>query len=323
MDNALLDIIEEIIEMLEDEKYDSYVYDNNKFHIIDRYNNIDFEAKLGSNSYYFKDNISGLSYIKTKKFLNDKTTIQQILIQLENEKCFYSCLERKGYVSLARVIRVEGEDSLVCGNLNILNHTWKEILEYADERFEDIDNMDKIKVIELTPEDSEEVQLLADMEDEEIEKEFGYTEDEELEIDDDFDEENDDYEYEMNQIDENAQCDLFDIFEKNTIKDYETYIYNKEKSEQNGKAYDQKNDNLPIGGYSETIEEYYSNYILRINNHEIDGQAKCRIIADCEAAVDEKCYESILFDSAVENLKVVLDSLNKQKTAEKNNDLEK
>lgn len=49
--------------------------------------------------------------------------------------------------------------------------------------------MDKIKVIELTPEDSEEVQLLADMEDEEIEKEFGYTEDEELEIDDDFDEE--------------------------------------------------------------------------------------------------------------------------------------
>jgi len=87
MDNALLDIIEEITEMLEDEKYDSYVYDNNRFHIIDRYNNIDFEAKLGSNSYYFKDNISGLSYIKTKKFLNDKTTIQQILIQFEKEKC--------------------------------------------------------------------------------------------------------------------------------------------------------------------------------------------------------------------------------------------
>ena len=236
MDNALLDIIEEIIEMLEDEKYDSYVYDNNRFHIIDRYNNIDFEAKLSGNNYYFKDNISGMSYIKTMKFLNDKTTIQQILIQLENEKCFYSCLERKGYVNLARVIRVEGEDSLVCGNLNILNHTWEEILEYADECFEDIDNMDKIKAIELTPEDSEEVQLLADMEDEKIENEFGYTDDEEIDIDDDFDEENDDYEYEMNQIDENDQSGLFDIFEKNTIKDYETYIYNKEKSERNGKV---------------------------------------------------------------------------------------
>ena len=58
MENALLDIIEEIIEMLEEGNYDSYAYDNNRFHIIDRYNNIDFEAKLCNNNYYFKDNIS-------------------------------------------------------------------------------------------------------------------------------------------------------------------------------------------------------------------------------------------------------------------------
>ena len=51
------DMMKEIEEeMLEDEKYDSYVYDNNRFHIIDRYNNIDFEAKLSGNNYYFKDN---------------------------------------------------------------------------------------------------------------------------------------------------------------------------------------------------------------------------------------------------------------------------
>lgn len=66
MDNALLDIIEEIIEILEDDNYDAYVYNNNKFTFIDKYNNIDFEAKLSNNNYYFKDNISGISFMKTK-----------------------------------------------------------------------------------------------------------------------------------------------------------------------------------------------------------------------------------------------------------------
>lgn len=78
-----------------------------------------------------------------------------------------------------------------------------------------------------------------------------------------------------------------------------------------------------MGGYSEAIEEYYSNYKLFVNKHEVDGQAKCRIIADCEAAVDEKAYQSGLFDAAVIELSAVLQALQKQKTSEKNNDIER
>ena len=337
MDNVLLDIIEEIIELIEDEKAETYAYSGNKFNIIDKENNIDFQAKLSNNNYYFKDNISGLSYMKVKKYINDNTKIQQLLIEEDKEKCYYSYLERDGYVTLVRAIRTDGEKSLVCNNMNVLNHTWEEIEEYADECFENITNLDDIKAIEYNPNQEDEEEI-AEREDEEIAKVFGnvddiqdgyaveededlyeneyydddepeseyYDEDDELENEDE-----NEYEYEFNQIEENEKYGLSDIFEKNSIEDYETYIDKKEECAKNGERYNQNEDNLPMGEYSETIEEYYSNYTLVINGKEVDGQAKTRIIADCEAAIDEKAYDSSMFDMAVINLKAVLEALQK------------
>lgn len=311
MENALVDIIDEIIDMLEDDKYESYMYEDNKFHIIDKYNNIDFQAKLGNNNYYFKDNISGLSFIKTKKYLNDNTTIQQLFIEENDEKCFYSFLERNGYVSLVRAIRIEGNDSLVCNNFNVLNHTWEEIKKYADGCFEDISDMEDVKSIEFTPDDDFLTEI-AEEEDEFSRKELYFDADE-----------NEDDQYESEQLEENEMYGLSDLFEKNTINDYETYITRKQECEENDEKYNQKEDRLPIGGFSEAIEDYYANYQLVINGREIDGQAKCRIIGDCEAAVDEKSYDSGSFDQAAINLRVVLNSIQKETNSNVNDDYEK
>lgn len=154
MEERFIEIIEKIIELIESDKSKAYAYSNNKFHIIDKDNNIDFQAKLCNNNYYFKDNINNLTYIKTIKYLDSDTTIQQILLEEGNEKCYYSFLERDSYTSLARMIRVNNEESLVCTNTEIVNHTWKEILDYANTIFEpvfdgyDFDNPDDMDNIE-------------------------------------------------------------------------------------------------------------------------------------------------------------------------------
>lgn len=335
MNNVLLDIIDEIMDKLEENNYEAYTYTKKKFHIVDKNENIDFQAKLGNNNYYFKDNISGLSVIKTKKYIDDNTTIQQLLIEEDNEKCFYSYLERNGYVNLVRAIRVEGNDSLVCNNFNVLNHPWEEIKEYADSCFEDTNDMEDVQPVEFTPDD-EFLTKIAEQEDDSIKKEFYfdadeneedneyYEEDNEYEdVFEDDDEEEYDDEYESEQLEENEKYGLSDLFENNTIHDYETYITRKQECEENGEKYNQKEDNLPIGNFSEAIEDYYSDYQLIINGREIDGQAKCRIIGDCEAAVDEKAFDSVDFDQAAINLMAVLTATQKESNTKKNDDYEK
>ena len=331
MDKAILDIIEEIIELIESENVEAYAYDGQKFHIIDKYNNIDFQAKLSNNNYYFKDNISGLSFTKVKKYINDNTTVQQILIEEDKEKCYYSYLERDGYVCLVRAIRVDADekDSLVCNNMNVLNQSWKDIVEYADEHFDNITNLDEIEAREFNPNESD-AEEIADEEDEEIRRKFGITDEfEDAEIDDDecsdgveYDSEEDDYDYEMNQIEENEKYGLSDVFENNTIQDYQMYIVKKEEYENDSRKYDQSEDHLPISEYTEAVEEYYSNYQLHINGKTIDGEAKARIIADCEAAVDEKAYDSNMFDHAVTNLKAVLEAVQKTDDVNKKDEYE-
>lgn len=307
MNKALLDIIDEIIDSLENESFESFVYDNDKFYIVDKYNNIDFQAKLGNNNYYFRDNISGMSFMKVKKYINDNTSIQQILIQNEKEKCYYSYLERNGYIRLVRALRIEGNDSLVCNNFNVLNQSWKEIAKYADECFEDISNMDDIQATYIGV-DVESDEELSEIEDDEYDEEY---------------DDEDDYDYELDQIDENEKYGLSDVFEQNSIQAYQTYILAKEEYESKGEKYNQNKDRLPIGDYSEEIEDYYSSYQLWINKKEITGQAKCRIIADCEAAADENAFDSSMFDQAVINLKSVIEALQKQNIFDKNNGIEK
>ena len=325
MNNALLDIIDEIMNLIEDEKVETYVYNNNKFTIIDKDNNIDFQARLGNNNYYFKDNISELSFIKVKKYIDDDTTIQQILIEEQGEKCYYSYLERDGFVSLISAFRVEGKSSLVCNNLNVLNKKWEDIVKYADVCFE---RVNPPEYEEYDPDEDDEIEI-THMEDEEIERVFGVSrEDEYDDSEDEYDDEYDDnmndefdsegrFDYEFNQIEENEKYGLSNVFEQNKIKDYEQYIAKKQECEENSERYDQHFDKLPMSEYTEAIEDYYSKYTLKINGNDVDGEAKARIIADCEAAVDEKAYDSLMFDCASIGLKSILEAVYKKEENER------
>lgn len=140
MDNEFLDKIDEIIDMLEDNEYKSYLFKDNKFHIIDKEKDIDFTVKLGINNYYYKDNSLGLTYIFSKKYLNEDTTIQQILVEDKSEKCYYAFLERNNLVEFIRIVRKDEKGSFICDNNNLMKKNFKEIIDYANEVFEFEDN---------------------------------------------------------------------------------------------------------------------------------------------------------------------------------------
>ena len=279
MEDRMIDTIEKIIDLIENNNCKAYMYDKNRFHVIDKENNIDFEAKLAFNNYYYKDNINKLTYIKTKKYLGNDFTVQQILIEDENnnEKCYYSYLECDSQTSLICVIRNDEKSSLICSNNEIVNHSWKDILEYAKETFEPIDNSADIA-------DEDDV-YFDDEDDEDINDD--YEEDEMDEIDDDI---KDDFEDGIKEILNNQEGDKED---------------NNQESSQ------------PNSEYENSIQEFYKRFKLLVNKNEVDGKAKVNAIVDLEVAVMKKYADSILLDEAVGNLKAVLDSIIKSKEHEK------
>lgn len=279
MEDRIVDTIEKIIDLIENNNCKAYMYDKNRFHVIDKENNIDFEAKLAFNNYYYKDNINKLTYIKMKKYLGNDFTVQQILIEDENnnEKCYYSYLECDSQTSLICVIRNDEKSSLICSNNEIVNHSWKDILEYAKETFEPIDNSADIA-------DEDDV-YFNDEDDEDINDD--YEEDEMDEIDDDI---KDDFEEGIKEILNNQEVDKEDN--------------NQESSQSNSE-------------YENSIQEFYKRFKLLVNKNEVDGKAKVDAIVDLEVAVMKRYADSILLDEAVGNLKAVLDSIIKSKEHEK------
>ena len=327
MEAVLIDIMKEIIDLVEEEKMDIYGYKNDKFYIIDRDNNIDFQAKLSPNNYYIKDNISEISIIKVKKYINKNTTVQQILIEDEDEKCFYSFIERDNYTKLVRAIRTDGKSQFVCNNLDVLNHSWKEIEGYADEIFEDREDMDDIPTTKL--EISEIAEGLSKLEDDIIKDAFGYGEDYDNEYYEDYEEDyeedlisdteedyNKKFDYELKQIEENEKYGLSNIFENNRIQDYEKY-YLKTKKEMTDDYEEATKE------YTEALEGYYKGYQLIINGTVIEGKAKERIIADCEAAVEDKAFEFNKYDTIISEFKAVIDAVQRRDFPDDNDDLEK
>jgi hypothetical protein len=279
MEDGIVETIEKIIDLIENNNCKAYMYDKNRFHVIDKENNIDFEAKLAFNNYYYKDNINKLTYIKTKKYLGNDFTVQQILIEDENnnEKCYYSYLECDSQTSLICVIRNDEKNSLICSNNEIVNHSWKDILEYAKETFEPIDNSADI---------ADEDDVYFDVEDDEDIND-DYEEDEMDEIDDDI---KDDFEEGIKEILNNQEGDKEDN--------------NQESSQSNSE-------------YENSIQEFYKRFKLLVNKNEVDGKAKVDAIVDLEVAVMKRYADSILLDEAVGNLKAVLDSIIKSKEHEK------
>ena len=80
MEEKIMTLIDKIIEMLEDDDFQSYLYTNNRFHIVDKDEEIDLEAKLYNNNFYFKDNVNKTLYMFSKNYLDKETTTQKILM---------------------------------------------------------------------------------------------------------------------------------------------------------------------------------------------------------------------------------------------------
>ncbi|MBR3673086.1 MAG: hypothetical protein IKN65_02170 [Clostridia bacterium] len=177
MEERIVDTVDTIIKLIENDEFKVYKYDNKKFHIIDKEKNIDFQAKLANNNYYFRDNINNLTYIKTRKFLGRDFTVQQILVEDGTEKCYYSFLERDYQTSLISVVSTDEDMSLTCTNTEVVDHDWKDIMAYAKEIFEDIKDYSDEDEEGLAEEDLDEDEL--------AEEEFDNDELNDEELDDD------------------------------------------------------------------------------------------------------------------------------------------
>lgn len=144
MEEKLASILEKITDLIESDNYKAYKFFANRLLFIDKDEKINMQVKLGHNNYYIKDNINNLTYIKTKKYLDDDTKLEQILMIDGTDKEYYSYIERDLYTSLARVIKTHGKDKIVCTNTNIADQNWKDILQYSYSIFE-FENDDDIE----------------------------------------------------------------------------------------------------------------------------------------------------------------------------------
>ena len=139
MELDFIEIIGKIINMLENNEYESFTYQNGKFHFVDKAKKIDIDAKLSNNNFYFKDNINKLNYIFAKRYLDDYTTLQNILVEKNDEKFYYSYIEKYSYIRLARLIRKnQNNEYLYTENQDIVNKSDEELLKFANENFDSV-----------------------------------------------------------------------------------------------------------------------------------------------------------------------------------------
>lgn len=311
IEDRLADIIERIIDLIENNEYTAYKFWENRLLFIDKEQNIDLQAKLGYNNYYIKDNITNSTYIKTTKYLDTDTKIQQILIENENEKCYYSFLERDSYTSLARVIKVRGNDTIVCNNNNIVGQTWEDVLKYSrsiydfesyDIESEDIDSFESY-FEDLINRASAENSISADNY-EEIPKEYikDYTDDYDDECEDEYDNEYDeDYDEDYdNDVDNDYD---YDEDESNYDDEYENSVDSEKETEQLERN---KNSN-----------KVFEKFTLYSNGQEVDENFRGRMIYELANSIEIIFDESILLDQVISDLKVVIDSKNKHEELEK------
>lgn len=349
MEEELLGLIEKVLELMENDECKSYVYTKNRLHIIDKEENIDFEAKLSNNNYYFKDNINNNMYIFVKKYLNNNTTVQKILMDNGEEQFYYSFLERDTYLKMARLIRKQGNEYLICDNSDLMNKTDKQLLQYADQNLSaqgnigegepETPNRDETRkfIMELqhaqeyfdmhnSDEDYSDIDDIDDYESYENEDGDSYELDEDefsALFDEEFDEDfNEEYDEEYDENDEFLDGDLIQdepnaisaAFENKTIAEYKNEIDEQVKQSASKSQTDQKEDlNILI--------DYYRPYKLMINGRPVEGRAKILMAGECDVIVEEKYFESVMMNEGASNLKMTIDAV--QKFLEENQELDK
>lgn len=243
MENLFVEKIDQIIDEIESGDSNFYYYKDNNFHYIDNKKHIDFAAKVGNNSFSFKDNELGVTYIYSKKYLNEETTIQKIIVDdYDNKKC-YIFMENDTLVHMLAYISTSNTESIVCKNKAAFDKDEEELIQYSNEMFgkRDLNS---------------------------------YSDDEEY---DDFE---DDEEY--------------DDFEE---------------------EFDDLADERDIAGeiLRDAIEEYYTQYDLKINNIKMDNKQKSICIPKYELEIEEVYYNCIILNEGMQNLKMVLEAIRQGK----------
>ena len=319
MEDKLMGIIDKIIELLEDDNYKAYKFFCNKLLFIDKEHKINFQAKLANNNYFFKDNINNILYIKVKKYIDNNTAIQQILKDDGKEKSYYSFIERNNYTSLARVVKLRDKDILVYTNTEVMNKSFNDILKYADSVFEigkykpgkaEMGEFETYfeKLVDKTPKENEDTfKNIEDAIKKHIEEKNEYLDslkENNLDSTENEDEYEDDYEEEYEEEYEDEAED--DVHYYDTESDYDSF-------DVNNNNLDQPEEN----GYIKGISDFYDKFTLYIGNLEIQDDEKIKMIADCEAEIDDVFFDSKMLDNEVIDLKAVIEAKMKKEELEK------
>ncbi|MBR2786090.1 MAG: hypothetical protein IKD76_01070 [Clostridia bacterium] len=302
MEVNFFNTMDEIIERLEENDFETYAYNGNLFHIIDKNECIDFQIKFGINNYYIKDNENKKMYMFVKKYLDETTTVQTILYNNNNEQFYYSFLEKDGNIRMAKLIRKCGDEYLLCSNTELLGKTDTELLKYAYENL----NSYEVEIDEngiVVPEFNK---------DELCNDEYGENYMEDYSEDD---EENEEFiDEEDEEICNVSEDDLLENFEEITISEFVNSIY-EQAEEGSSKYYKDKEKDLKL------LSEFYAPYEVLVNGEEQEGLNKILIAQECELITELKYFSSIMMREVTNEVNIVLNEV--QKNMEGTHNIEK
>ncbi len=274
MEQELIKLMIQIIDMIDANDYQSYFFEKNRFHLIDKDRMIDFEATIGNHNYYLKDNIANNTYIATRKYIDDDVFIYHIFMQNSAYKKYISLFTKKELTGFIQLISVDQEGTIMCKNPDFIGllDDKEELLKYVDEYFE----------FELEDDEDEENSLDHDLDNGDMN--VGNSPDEKVMLD-----LKEDLDFEFMDIDdEDVYVDVGDNMLENESEDIDEDIDFDDISE-------------------DDVDSMFENeFTVTVNKKEIEGKEKIRIVSNC--AVDTVFRYGELKEVAVvaENLKISL-----------------
>ncbi len=346
MEMVFMDEIEAIIEKLEYGSFESFAYKDNLFHIIDKEEQLDFQIKLGKNNYYFKDNINKSVYMFVKKYLDERTTLQKIFFDNGQEQFYYSYLEKDGFIKMARMIRKNNDEHIICDNTQLMGKSEDELIKYAYENWvtdEDL-NVDSNEKTDKSMQDVDifdgkyakdsseegEFKYINETDEEELNGNNLYEEssyyDEYLDEDDMYEDEtyggypDDEGIYEESDEDgmqeDYSEDEIVENFEEITIPEFVDLVYEQAENYMLN-DYERKEDDMRI------VSKLYEPFVVVINGEEQYEINKILMAQECELIVESKFLSSIILSDVANEFKMVLDAINKNMDKGKQNDIGK
>ena len=281
MNKVIFDNLDYLIDTLENDEYNNYYYNSNKFKIKHNKNEkkLDIEAKLGINNFYLKDNINNINYIFAKKYLNTEIQLIQVLIQEnENKKYFYFLMKDK-FISLVSCYYNKDNDMNIYENKLVLGNKKVDIIKYMNfiskaANYDEYLKKDNKEEFEQNIPYNFEEEIPEDIE------EYIIDELEELE------------EYDIEEFEEEEEDDFSEELDINTLEENEDEDYN---------------------NYLCAQLQDYNNYNVIVNGQEIESkEEKRQIIPKFYLELEEIYADAMFLQEIMVNLKMVLDDKNVQ-----------